>query len=299
VRGIRAFNGLLEAFRREVQQELAAAPQTVVHAHWWVPAGMALPAGVPSVITCHGTDVRLLDGALPFRLLGRKVLQRARLVTAVSSALAEVIRLRAGITIPDDQVQAMPLLEIARPPSTGGGGMIVVGRLTDQKRVELVIEAAALLRESGTPLPLRIVGDGPARARLEALVVARGMNDIVDFVGAVPPDAIPGFLATADVMVMPAHREGMGLAAAEALIQGVPVVACRDGGGLLDVVPESGAGRIVVADPRAIADAVTSLKNDPDGQDAAWIAGRAWQHRLSPEHVADCCMSWYERVLAA
>jgi glycosyltransferase involved in cell wall biosynthesis len=271
----------------------------VVHAHWWVPAGLAVPRGARSVITCHGTDVRLLDGALPFRWIGRHVLRRAGLVTVVSGALAAVIERRTGIVIPEDQVQAMPLAPGDRPVSTGGGGMVVIGRLTDQKRVDLAIRACHALRKRGAPRTLRIVGDGPARARLEALAATLGLGDLVQFTGEVAPTEVPAILATADLLLMPAQREGMGLAAAEALIQGVPVVACEDGGGLLDVVPTSGGGRIVAATAEAIADGITAIASDAGAADGAWMAGRAWQHRLAADQVAARCLGWYEHVLAA
>lgn len=299
LRGYRAFTGMVEAFRREVHQELATSPHTVVHAHWWVPAGLAVPRGARSVITCHGTDVRLLDGALPFRWIGRHVLRRAGLVTVVSGALAAVIERRTGIVIPEDQVQAMPLAPGDRPVSTGGGGLVVIGRLTDQKRVDLAIRACHALRERGSPRTLRIVGDGPARPRLEALAATLALGDLVQFTGEVAPTEVPAILATADLLLMPAQREGMGLAAAEALIQGVPVVACEDGGGLLDVVPTSGGGRIVAATAEALADGITAITSDAGAADGAWMAGRAWQHRLAADQVAARCLGWYEHVLAA
>lgn len=299
LRGLRAFNGMVAAFRREVDAERRADPRTVVHAHWWTPAGMALPRGVPSVITCHGTDVRLLRSVIPARWIARRVLRRAGVVTTVSRALARELERATGITVPEEQAQAMPIPAVERAPSRGGGGVVVLGRLTDQKRVELAIEALALLAERGRSLTMTIAGEGAARVRLEQLVATRRLGEQVRFLGAITPDQVPEFLETADVMLMPALQEGMGLAAAEALIQGVPVVACRDGGGLLEVVPASAGGRVVAPEPAALAEAVASVVDDPASRDAAWVAGRAWQHRLSPDHVAERFHGWYERVLAA
>lgn len=299
LRGLRAFNGMVAALRREADVERRADPDTVVHAHWWTPAGMALPRRGPSVVTCHGTDVRLLRSLWPARWIARRVLRRAGIVSTVSQALARDLALATGITVPEDQVQAMPIPDVERAPSRGGGGIVVLGRLTDQKRVELAIEALAVLIERGRAFTMTIAGDGAARSRLEQLVATRRLGDQVRFLGAITPDQVPGLLETADVLLIPALQEGMGLAAAEALIQGVPVVACRDGGGLLDVVPASAGGRIVAAEPASLAEAVMSVVDDPASRDAAWVAGRAWQHRLSPTFVAERYHGWYERVLAA
>ncbi len=297
--GIRAFTGLLEAFRREIREQLRQYPDTVVHAHWWVPAGMSVPIGVPHVVTCHGTDVRLLDGPLPVRLLGQRVLRRATMVTTVSPTLARTIARRIGRALPDDQVQPMPVPDIDRPRSTGGGGLVVLGRLSPQKRVDLAIEAYAIASARGTALPLTIAGDGPDRPRLEELVRQRDLADRVHFVGAIAPEAVAGLLSTADLMLMPAEQEGLGLAAAESLIQGVPVVVCSDGGGVLDVIADGAGGRVVAPEKAAIADAIASLLADPDASDAAARSGLVWREHLSPEQVATRCLNWYERVLAA
>jgi glycosyltransferase involved in cell wall biosynthesis len=290
---------MLDAFRRAVREELAVVPDVVVHAHWWIPAGAAVPPGARSVLTCHGTDVRLLDGALPFRLIGQRVLRRASMVTTVSPTLAAVIARRTGLVLPDDQVQPMPVPDVERPRSTGGGGIVVLGRLSAQKRIDLALAGYAAARRQGVTLPMVIVGDGPARAELERRAAELGLAGHVEFRGAVTPAGVPEVLATADCLVMPAVAEGLGLAAAEALMQGVPVVACSDGGGVLDVVPRHDGGRVVEPDPDALAQGILAVIGDPAAAEAAWRSGLAWRDRLSPELVAERCLGWYRRVLAA
>lgn len=298
ISGIRAFTGMLEAFRREVHAELRGVPDALVHAHWWIPAGAAVPSGYRHVITCHGTDIRLLDGPLPFRWIGARVLRRATMVTTVSPTLAAVIARRTGRTLPDDQVQPMPVPTVARPRSTGGGGIVVLGRLSVQKRVDLALSGYAAARQRGVSTPLAIVGDGPARSSLEALCTKLGLDTHVRFRGPVTPEQVPEVLSTADCLLMPAQAEGLGLAAAEALMQGVPVVACQDGGGVLDVVPNEGGGRIVPATAEGVADGILSVLADTGAGEAALRSGLAWHDLLSPDQVADRCLDWYKRVLA-
>ena len=84
-------------------------------------------------------------------------------------------------------------------------------------------------------------------------------------------------------MLFPAQGEGFGLAAAEALMAGVPVVACWDGGGLLDVVPETGAGRLTLPSAEALSDATLDLLQDPDRMALARLVGESWRARLSPD----------------
>ncbi len=295
-----AFNRLRAALRAGAEQELeGAGADAVVHAHWWVPAGLAAPVGVPMVLTCHGTDVRLLE-QVPFaRLLARPTFRRARVVTTVSQALATIVRRQTGVMVAEDEVQPMPVAVGDRLWSDGSGDVVVIGRLTKQKRVHLAIQAAATARRTGATWRLTIVGDGPERLALERRASRLGVTDAVRFVGALAPDDIPVVLATAVCCVMPAKGEGFGLAAAEALMQGVPVIACLDGGGLCDLVPPTGAGRLVRPTADAISSAMASILGDPGARAAARAEGIQWRERLAPAFVAQRCLTWYQRALNA
>jgi glycosyltransferase involved in cell wall biosynthesis len=245
----------------------------------------------------HGTDAALLRDSRLARRLARPVFARARLVTAVSRELAGWVQTATGRHVAPSQVHPMPVDSTSWPWTTGGGGTIVVARLTAQKRINLAIETTAFLASCGHDLPLTIVGDGPERERLERQVQRLGIGAFVRFVGAVPPAEVTGYLARADLMLFPAQGEGFGLAAAEALMVGVPLVACWDGGGLLDVVPESGAGRLTLPSAEALSDAALDLLQDPDRLSLARLVGESWRARLSPEHVAEVCEGWYREAL--
>lgn len=293
--GLLALRGLLSALRRATREELAAGAE-LVHAHWWVPGGVAAPTSAPMVLTVHGTDAALLSRSALARAVGRRVLRRARVVTAVSSQAAAAIHTTTGLVVPPERVQPMPVNTEAFIRSMGGGGAVTVARLTAQKRVHLAIEAVALLRDRGRPVPLTIVGDGPERGPLEQLATERGLGSLVSFVGAVPPGAVPAFLAHADVVLFPAEREGFGLVAAEALMAGVPVVACLDGGGVLDVIDGPDAGRLVGASPVELALAVEGLLDDPGRFERAARAGESWHRRLTPDAVAERFEGWYREA---
>jgi glycosyltransferase involved in cell wall biosynthesis len=294
-----AFDRLRAALRAGAAEALGAATgPTLVHAHWWVPGGLAAPQLTPLVLTCHGTDVRLLDRSRIAAWMARPVFHRAKVVTTVSRPLAEVIRRRVGISVSEDAIQPMPVVKAERPWTDGSGSIVIIGRLTQQKRVHLALEAVALVR-SELPLSLTIVGDGPGRDALERRAAQLGLAGTVRFMGEVPPDRVPSVLATATCCLMPAVGEGFGLAAAEALMQGVPVVACLDGGGLCDVVPATGAGRLVAPSPAALASGLIDVLRDPGARDAARQAGARWRERLSADHVAEQCLAWYRRALHA
>ncbi len=288
--GLGARWSLHRAFRREARRVARKPGDMVIHAHWWVPAGLAAPPEFPLVVTSHGTDVRLLDLA-PARLLARRVFRRARVVTAVSRHLAARIEDATGrAVIP--YVQPMPVDTTGWEWSRGGGGLVVVARLVKQKRVELLIGAAARLN-----LPCVVVGDGPERPALEAQATALGTA--VTFTGALPFEEARARLLAADVTVLPARAEGFGLAGVEALMCGVPLVVCRDGGGLLDLA-DPVAARVVDPGVEGVAMGIQQLlQTSAAAREAARTVGERWRQRLAPATVAERAESWYREALGA
>jgi glycosyltransferase involved in cell wall biosynthesis len=299
--GMTSFGALLMAQAMAAITEATREPVDLIHAHWWVPGGVAgwlthLAKHRPYVVTLHGTDVALLERSSIGRRLARTVLRRASAVTAVSSYLAERAAEQLDFEADRIVVQPMPLdVDRYNRRSAGGGGIVTVGRLVQQKRVGTLLEAVARLRTTGHYLPLKIIGDGPERRALEYHAMRLGIGDTTEFVGQVSPDAIPDAIGDADVFAFPAVGEGFGLAAAEALMLGVPVVALRSGGGVADVVPSEGAGRLVSGDsPGELAVAIAAVVADPQSRQQAAELGTVMRKRFSPDGVA----AVFERVYA-
>lgn len=103
--------------------------------------------------------------------------------------------------------------------------LVCVGRLLPHKRVDLLIDAVAHLRDSGLALTCRIIGSGPERERLEAQIQTRCLGLVVQFenVGGSQAD-LYSVLKGARAFVFPSEREGFGIAALEALACGLPVI---------------------------------------------------------------------------
>jgi glycosyltransferase involved in cell wall biosynthesis len=297
--GLLALARLIRNLRLAAREEAANRPDTVIHAHWWIPAGLAAPPERPLVLTVHGTDGALLRRSRVARYMAAPLFRRTRVITTVSSALARTVAEATGVGRGRCEVQPMPVDTHDWGWSTGGGGCLVVARLTRQKRVQLVLEALAVMQGEGRDLPCTIVGDGPERAELEALARGAGITHLVRFAGRLPFDRVKELLFRADLAVVPFEREGFGLAAAEALMAGVPVVACEDGGGLLDVVPSTGPGRVVAADPISLAGAMTQLLEDHSAREQARQAGATWRLHLTPDTVAARFAGWYAEAAGA
>ena len=176
--------------------------------------------------------------------------------------------------------------------------MVVISRLVASNRVELAVETAAVLASCGHDFPLTIVGDGPERPSLEQRAARLGVSALVRFAGAKSPPEARAYLERADVMLFTARGDGTALSAIEALVSGVPVVACWDSGAAVDIIPESGAGRLTLPSAEAIADCVLDLQGDPDRLAMGRLVGESWRARLAPDNVAELCEGWYRNALA-
>ncbi len=157
-----------------------------------------------------------------------------------------------------------------RPISSGTIGRLgYLGRLADDKEIGVVLAAAPLITRA-TGARIAIAGAGPRAAEVHA-AAARGE---VDAVGVV--DDVAGFLAGVDGLIVPGRHESFGLAAAEALAAGRPVIAA-DRGGAAELVRRSGGGLTFRAgSAEALAAAVTDFyRLAPPARAALGQRGRA------------------------
>ena len=296
--GLLALVRLRRSMRAAARHEITAGAN-LVHAHGWIPAGLAAPAGTPLVLTVGGTDASLLKESRIARSLARPLFQRAAVVTTVSREVGTWVQAGAGRFVDSTHIHPMPTDTRNYPWTLGGGGVVVISRLIPSKRVELAIQTAAVLASCGHDFPLTIVGDGPERAALEQQAGRLGVSELVRFVGARSSSEARTYLERADVMLFTARGDGTALSAIEALVSGVPVVACWDSGAAVDIIPESGAGRLTLPSPEAIADGVLDLQGDPDRLAMGRLVGESWRARLAPDNVAELCEGWYRNALAS
>ena len=262
--GAAALGPFLVAFAAAATGLARRERMDVLHAHWWLPAGWAgvvasTAAGVPLVVTCHGSDVELARRHRLARRGARAVLSRAEVAAAVSGPLAAAV---AEVTGVETRVLRMPLKApaggLAPLPPVPPIRLLAVGRLSREKGFDVAIAAVALLAAQGVDVYLRIVGEGPEGPGLDR--AARAIpGDRVHLIGPVSPAELAKAMRDCHAVVVPSRHEGLGLVALEALARGRPVIA-SEVGGLVEVVagPEDG---ILVApdDPSALAAAIRQL----------------------------------------
>ncbi len=235
----------------------------VVHAHWWLPAGLAaMTANAPVVVTLHGSDVALAHRG-PMAPVGRAVTRRAAFVAAVSEPLLAQAREVLALDPARSGVVRMPVVvDAARaapsPPAGPPWRLVAVGRASREKGFDVLLEALAAARAVGLDATLEIIGGGPERVRLAEQRDRLGLRAVVAFVEPLPRGDLHERIAAAHALVVPSRHEGLGLVAVEALALRRPVIASRVGG-LVEVVT-SGSGLLVPPeDASALAAALSAL----------------------------------------
>jgi len=213
-----------------------------IHAHWLIPQGLIaaalqwLPgAHVPFVVTSHGADLYALRGRW-LAALKRWVLKRSGAATVVSTAMRDEV---AALGADASKVSVLPMgvdmlgrftppqEQAARSPSE----LLFVGRLVEKKGLHHLIDALPAVLRERPDVTLTIVGFGPDEPALREQAAAKGLNEAVRFLGAVPQQELPALYRRAALFVAPfvqaasGDQEGLGLVLVEAIGCGCPVLA--------------------------------------------------------------------------
>ena len=208
--------------------------------------------------------------------LDRTTLGEARRLFAISQNVAD--RLRA-LDWARGRGAACRRRSTSTTASDGVGEFILsVGRLDRAKRVDLLLEAAAL---DGS-LQVVVAGEGPDRERLERLSAKRGLDGRVTFAGRVGEDELVDLYARCLAVFYAPFDEDFGLVPYEAFLSEKPVVTTRDAGGPLEVVVDRENGLVCEPRPAAVAAACSWLAANPDEARALRLARQADGGAASP-----------------
>lgn len=211
-------------------------------------AGLERGRGVRTIGVCHSRDYWYLE---LFQHAG-DLLHGA---WAVSDECDEMIRSAldpSTATLVAPYGMSLPAAVHPLPRSREPGArirLIYAGRLeSPQKRVMRLADLADGLTALGVPYTLTIVGDGPARDRLDAATKSHQNEGRVRLLGMLPPEHVVSLMQEHDALVLMSAYEGTPLAAIEAMANGRPVIATEGCGGAADAVRTHGAGLLAPVD---------------------------------------------------
>lgn len=226
----------------------------------------------PRVVFLHHVHADMWKMVLPPNLarvgdaiesrLGPRIYRRSRMITLSPSSKAEMLE----IGFRDDLVDVVPP---GIDPRFGPGGersatplVVGVGRLVPVKRFDRLIRAVVRARAEVPDLQLRLVGTGPEREALDALVGELGADDVVSFAGRVDDDELVDLYRRAWMVASSSVREGWGMTLTEAAACGTPAVATRIAGHA-DAVAEGRSG-LLADDDDELATHLVRVATDPD-----------------------------------
>lgn len=272
----------------------------VVLGSWAYPDGFAAVIaarliGVPCVVKLHGSDINVITKLPGPRRLSEWALPRADRIVAVSRALGDaavllgvsrdrVVLVMNGVDAelfhPRDRAAARAELGLPDGPL-----VLYVGNLKDVKGVLDLAPAWTRVLVEVPDATLVIVGDGPLRGKLEALVDQFGAR--VRMIDAQPLARVPVWMAACDVLVLPSHAEGTPNVVLEALACGRRVVASAVGG-VPDLLASAELGALVPpGDPNALGVALAhALRTPYDPEAVARLGSRGgWDASAAALHA--------------
>lgn len=279
-------------------------------------AAVITPRKTPVVIhTYHGHVLsgyfgRLLSAA--FRNVERILAFKSSCLIGVSDAtVEELVRLRVA---PARKFRTLPigldlerLLVVTRSDGArfraevGAGPAdilaVFAGRLVPIKRVDVLLEAAAIAQADAARLRVAIVGDGELRGALERRASQLGLTETVRFLGF--RDDLPAIVAGSDLAVLCSDNEGTPVALIEAAAGARPAVATNVGG-VPEIVTRSTGILVPPGDARALAGALLRLVGDHEARERMGLAAREHvRKRFAADRLVSDVDNLYQELLQA
>jgi len=210
----------------------------------------------------------------------QRTLTEAQRLFAISKNVADRLESSTGLQA---EVLPPPPQQLAYRPPQDGEFILSVGRLDRAKRVDLLLEAAAL--DHG--LRLVVAGDGPDRERLERLSAEQGLDGRVTFAGRVTDEELADLYARSIAVFYAPFDEDFGLVPYEAFLSEKPVVTTRDAGGPLEVVVDRQNGLVCEPAAAGVAEACAWLAGHPEEARAWGRSGKQVAERITWDTVVD------------
>lgn len=272
--GKKCFNtySAISAIRRQYDAIFRDFTPDVIHAHTLgfdseIGAWMKEQLHVPLVVTTHGSDTSIpVEQGRAAEL--KSFCDHADQVVAVSSALANKLHTCKTKTPISVILNGFNLRELPKCGEKKPCSLIQVGHLNQQKKVDVSIQAFALLHKKYPESTLTIIGEGPEHEGLLHFCEELCVQDTVRFLGQVPNKKVLEEMSRHQFFVMPSIREGFGIVYLEAMSSGCITIG-TEGEGIADLIVHGENGFLVPPDePAAIVKVIDWCLVHPTEADA-------------------------------
>lgn len=193
----------------------------------------------------------------------------ADIVVSVSRFSGQALRDRCGITQPIEVIPPIVAADLDMRPAAAASSrncvktVLTVARLTEEKGLLYLIEAAREVVTGEPDVRFLVYGEGPLREALESRIESEGLADRCILAGEFRRADLASVLRSADLFVLPSVTEGMPVTVIEAMLFGLPIVATKVGG-IPDLLRDgSNALLCPPADAPALANAILTLIRQP------------------------------------
>ena len=287
----------------------------IVHTHWILPQGfigsiLKKLYKVPLIVTIHGSDLFPLKNKL-FKKLQNFAMKNADYVTVNSHATRdELIKRFPNYTY---KIKIIPMgvdinlfkkRKVQKPKKYIKNRLVLfVGRLSDQKGIQFIIDSMPDLIRHNPKIKLLIIGEGPYEKNLKERANIRGVVDNIDFLGSVSAEGVAKYYNFADIFILPSlsnktGTEALGLSLLEAMASGCAVIG-TDVGGIPFAIKDSYNGLLVKQkDVHDLSHAIiTLLKNKQKSQRLGINAARFVRKNYSWETISKNFMELYRDIL--
>ncbi len=275
----------------------------LIDAHYFYPDGvaavnLATKLGKPITVTARGTDINLIPQYPRQKAMILKAVAHADAAITVAEALRtemidlgaapeKIHTLRNGVDL--DLFQPSERNTIRQKMGLSGPVIASVGHLIERKGHHLVIEALKQIPDA----TLLIAGDGPDRARLQQCAEQFQLSDRVNFLGAVPHEALPDIYTASDVLALASSREGWPNVLLEAMACGCPCVASPVWGSG-EVITDQESGQLAKnRSADAMATAISSVLSKENSRQKT----RAYAERFSWEETSQNLNNLFSNII--
>jgi glycosyltransferase involved in cell wall biosynthesis len=273
---------MVAALNRHLDNRLDISSFDIIHAHKALPDGAAAAVvatryNKPLILTVRETDLF----PVWYRKRLQTILRSAQALATPSEVIRELVEeefnlpiwpIHNGVNLSEID----PVPPATRPAFDDRRFLILsVASLIPRKGIQYVLMALRELVPNYKQLKYIVVGEGPYRKNLEALVREFGLEGHVAFVGRQPRSAVYAYMKMADLFCLPSWNETFGLVYLEAMACRLPVIATKGHG--IDGVIHDGKEGVLVEEKsvQSLRDALSQLIDNPTSLRSFGERGRA------------------------